>query len=182
MRVRLVAMAAAVLVVAACQRKGPKTPVGAKVTDADTAEQVLYGVTTVMTGKGVRRGDLVADTTYVFNDQTRFLFSNPKATFTKETGQKNGDLKADRGLYDLRTQILEGWGNVVITTTDGKRLESPHLKYDQVANSVTSDTSFVLTDGDKRQEGVGFKSDPNLTVFSCLRACRGSGIFSIPAQ
>lgn len=182
MRARLLVMAAAVLAVAACQRKAPKTPGGARVTDADTAEQVLYGVTTVMTGKGVRRGDLVADTAFVFNDQTRFLFRNPRATFTKETGEKNGDLQADKGLYDLRTQILEGWGNVVITTVDGKRLESPHLKFDQVANQVTSDTSFVLTDGDKRQEGIGFKSDPNLTVFSCLRACRGSGVFSIPAQ
>lgn len=182
MRARLVAIAAAVALVAACQAKGTKTPVGARVTEADTAEQVLYGVTTVMTAKGIRRGDLVADTAYVFNDQTRFLFQNPKATFTKETGQKNGDLKADKGLYDLRTQILEGWGNVVITTTDGKRLESPHLKYDQVANQVTSDTSFVLTDGDKRQEGIGFKSDPNLNAFSCMRACRGSGVISIPAQ
>ena len=166
---------------AACDTKTPP-PVGARLTAADTAEQVLYGISTVLTRAGVKKGDLKADTAYVFNDQTRFDLRVPVATFTKEDGSPNGTMHADKGMYDMRRQVLEGWGHVVITTVDGRRLESPHLKFDQIANLVTSDTSFIFTQGDKRQEGIGFESDPNLKRFSCKRACRGSGLFSIPAQ
>lgn len=179
-RAALAALAITVLV-AACSEKA-QPPVGAQLTAADTAEQVLYGMSTVLTNGGVKRGDLVADTAYVYNDQTRFDLRHPKATFTKDDGSPNGTMVADKGMYDMRRQVLEGWGHVVITTVDGRRLESPHLRFDQVANLVTSDTSFVFTQGDKRQEGIGFESDPNLKRFSCKRACRGSGIFEIPAQ
>ena len=172
---------AAVASLAACETKTPP-PVGARLTAADTAEQVLYGMSTVLTNAGIKKGDLKADTAYVFNDQTRFDLRLPVATFTKEDGSPNGNMHADKGMYDMRRQILEGWGHVVITTVDGRRLESPHLKFDQVANLVTSDTSFIFTQADKRQEGIGFESDPNLKRFSCKRACRGSGLFSIPAQ
>lgn len=176
----LVALATAASL-AACDTKTPP-PVGAHLTAADTAEQVLYGMSTVLTNAGIKKGDLKADTAYVFNDQTRFDLRLPVATFTKEDGSPNGNMRADKGMYDMRRQILEGWGHVVITTVDGRRLESPHLKFDQIANLVTSDTSFVFTQADKRQEGIGFESDPNLKRFSCKRACRGSGLFSIPAQ
>lgn len=186
MRATVALRAAAVAVVAiaafaACNEKA-QPPVGARLTAADTAEQVLYGMSTVLTNGGIKRGDLVADTAYVYNDQTRFDLRRPKANFTKDDGSPNGTMLADKGMYDMRRQVLEGWGNVVITTVDGRRLESPHLKFDQVANLVTSDTSFVFTQADKRQEGIGFESDPNLRRFSCKRACRGSGIFTIPAQ
>lgn len=181
MRRLIVALAATVLAASACSRKTPP-PVAATATDADTAEQVLYGVQTVLSQQGVRRGTLVADTAFVFNDQTRFLFHHPRATFTKEDGAPNGTMVADRGLYDTRSQVLEGWGHVVITTVDGKRLASPHLRFDQIANIVSSDTTFSLTDGNRRQDGTGFESDPQLNRFSCKRGCRGSGVISIPAQ
>lgn len=180
-RLTILAVACAGLLLAACRNK-PRTPVAITSTEADSAEQVMYGVKTVLHDHGIKRGDLISDTAYVYNDQTRFVFKNARATFTKETGAPNGTMRADRGVYDLRLQLLEGFGNVVITTTDGKRLTSPHLKFDQARNEVSSDTSFVLVDGERRQAGIGFISDPNLTRMRCLKACSGSGTFSIPAQ
>ena len=161
------------------EAKGP--PVSPK-TDADTAEQTGFGVRTLLTANGVQKGELQADTMYVFNDQTKFDFRNARVKFNTETGAPNGTMKADRGIYDTRTQILEGFGNVVVTTLDGKTLKSPHVKFNQLGNEVTSDTTFEVKAGDRTQSGIGFKTDPNLTRFTCFRACRTTGAVLLPSQ
>lgn len=146
----------------------------------DSAEQIGFGVRTLLTGNGVQRGELTADTMYVYNDQTKFDFRNARVKFNTETGAPNGTMRADRGIYDTRTQILEGFGNVVVTTLDGKRLTSPHVKFNQLANEVSSDTTFEVKSGAREQNGIGFTADPNLTRFRCLRQCGGSAPITLP--
>jgi len=147
---------------------------------ADSAEQIGFGVRTLLTANGVQKGELTADTMYVYNDQTKFDFRNARVKFNTETGAPNGTMRADRGIYDTRTQVLEGWGNVVVTTLDGKRLTSPHVKFNQLANQVSSDTTFEVKAGNKTQTGIGFTADPNLTHFTCMKQCGGSGLFNLP--
>lgn len=165
---------------AAC-KESTQPPVG-KASPVDTAEQVGFGVRTLLTGNGVQKGELQADTMFVYNDQTKFDFRNARVKFNTETGAPNGTMRADRGIYDTRTQILEGFGNVVVTTLDGKKLTSPHLKFNQLSNEVTSDTTFQMTAGSRTQSGVGFKTDPNLSRFTCLRSCRTTGTVILPSQ
>lgn len=161
----------AFLTLAGC-RKSTKPPVADGPSLADSAEQILYDTRMVLTNSGVQRGELFADTIYVFNDQTRFVLRRVRSSFNTATGAPNGTLRSDRGTYDRRTQILEGYGNVVVTSTDGKRLTSNHLKYSQGTNQISSDSAFTLLRGKDVQRGIGFTSDPNITVFKCLRACR----------
>ena len=178
--VACVVVGCAVAGASACtETKGP--PVSPH-SDADTAEQTGFGVRTLLTTNGVQKGELQADTMYVFNDQTKFDFRNARVKFNTETGAPNGTMRANRGLYDTRTQVLEGFGNVVITTLDGKTLKSPHVKYNQLGNEVTSDTTFEVKAGNRTQSGIGFKTDPNLTRFTCLRACRTTGAVLLPNQ
>lgn len=172
----LVAAAAA----SAC-RKTTQPPVMAGGSLADSAEQVLFDVHSVMTEHGVKRGDLFADTVFVFNDQTKFVLRRVRGAFTTETGAPNGTMKGERGLYDLRTQTVEGFGNVVVTSTDGKTLSSNHLKYVQATNLVSSDSAFTMRRKADIQRGIGFTSDPNLKVFKCLRACGGEALVPLKA-
>lgn len=164
----------AVIALASC-RKTTQPPVAGGPSLADSAEQVLFDVRWFLTDHGVKRGETFADTLYVFNDQTRFVMLRVRANFNTTTGAPNGTLKGDRGTYNLRTQILEGYGNVVVTSTDGRRLLSNHLKYAQAANSISSDSAFTFYRGKDVQKGTGFVTDPNMTVFKCLRACRTEG-------
>ena len=71
-------------------------------TMADSAEQVMIGVRMLLTDRGVQRGELFADTAYVFDDQTRFELRKVRATFNTATGTKDGVLSADRGRYNQR--------------------------------------------------------------------------------
>ena len=162
-------------------KEGKQPPVSVT-QPSDTAEQVGFGVRTLLSANGVQKGELQADTMFVYNDQTKFDFRNARVKFNTETGAPNGTMRADRGIYDTRTQVLEGFGNVVITTLDGRRLTSPHVKFNQLANEVSSDTSFVVKASNKIQTGIGFTADPNLTRVKCLRACGGSGVFTLPGS
>jgi LPS export ABC transporter protein LptC len=178
---RAIATWAAVLVgVAACSKiQGPQ--VTAADTKADSAEQVMYGVRAPITDKGVRRGELIADTMYVYNDQTRFDFINGRAEFNTTTGAPNGTMRADRGRYDTRGQILEGWGNVVVTSVDGRTLKSPHVVYEQSRNEIRSDTTYTLTAGEGRVlSGIGLTADSKFTRYACARSCKASGNVTIP--
>jgi LPS export ABC transporter protein LptC len=167
---------------AACQPKGAAPPVKRGRTMADSAEQTILNVRMLLTDKGVQRGEMFADTAYVFDDNTRFEFRKVRATFNTTTGTKDGVMSADRGRYSMREQILEGFGNVVIVTTEGKRLSSPHLKYSQGLNQVTSDTNFTLVEPGRNVSGIGFEADPQLTRVRILRGMGAKGSFVLPGQ
>ena len=172
---RFALLAVAVLSAAGC-RKVTQPPLVGDAAIADSADQIAFDIHYVMTDHGVKRGDMYADTMYVFSDQTRFLLRRVHGTFTTETGMPNGTFKGDRGTYDTRSQVLEGYGRVLLTSTDGKTLSSNHLKYVQAADLVSSDSAFTLRRKTEVQRGIGFDSDPNLKVFKCHRACGGEAL------
>lgn len=160
-------------------RKATQPPVTGDAALADSADQVLFDVRYMLTQSGIKRGQMFADTMFVFGDQSRFLLRRVRANFSTETGAPNGTLRGDRGTYDMRTQILEGFGNVVVTSTDGRRLSSNHLRYTQARNEISSDSAYTMVRGADTQRGIGFISDPNLNEFRCLRSCGGSGLVPI---
>ncbi len=166
----------------ACKREGAAPPVQARATMADSAEQVMYNVHSLLTNKGIQRGELFADTVYIFDENTRFELRKVRAIFNTATGAKDGVMSADRGRYNVRQQLLEGFGNVVIVTNDGRRLTSPQLRYLQGINEVSSDTSFTLVKPGQTLSGIGFKADPQLTRFTILRGGSSRGSLTIPAQ
>jgi LPS export ABC transporter protein LptC len=174
MRVVAAAVLAVMIAAAGC-RKATTPPVLGGPSLADSADQILFDVTYFLTDRGVKRGELLSDTVFVFGEQTRFALRRVRTNFSTETGAPNGTMKGDRGTYDRRTQVLEGFGNVVVTSTDGRRLLSEHLKYAQLANQISSDSAFTFYRGKDVQKGIGFVTDPNITVFKCLRSCRTEG-------
>ena len=180
-RALLVAVAAAAFGLVACRSPGgpPVKEVG---TAADSADQVMYRVRTLLTERGVQQGELFADTAYVYDDGSRYELRNVRTTFNTPTGAPNGTLTAKRGRYEIRQRIMEAFGNVVVVSTDGKRLLTPHLRFDQARNLVRSDSAFTLIEGDRRSQGLGFESDPNATRFVCKRACTAGFNAPIPTQ
>ena len=175
MRTRLLvfAISVAALAPAACRESAqPRVAGGPNL--ADSADQILFDVRSLLTDHGVKRGEMFADTVFVFRDQTLFAMRRVRANFNTVTGAPNGTLRGDRGTYDLRAQILEGFGNVVVTGSEDRKLVSNHLRYSQSQNLVSSDSAFTFYRGKDIQRGIGFTSDPNLVRFQCKRACGGA--------
>ena len=170
------------MTVAACGQKGAVPPTLAQGSLADSAEQVMLNVRTLLTTRGVQRGELFADSAYVFDNSTRFELRKVRATFNTTSGVKDGTMAGDRGRYNTSQQVLEGFGHVVVTNNAGRKLSSSHLRYNQAANEISSDSAFTMVEPGRTLSGIGFKSDPQLTNVLVLKAPSGKGGFTIPAQ
>lgn len=166
---------------AACRSDKVAPKVGS--TLADSADQVMYGTRFNMTAGGVLRAALVADTAYFFDDNTRIELEHPTTTFYTTNGTRNGVLTAKHGEYHTQSGQMVARGNVVVNSEDGRHLRSEELKYDQNRNEISSDSAFVLIEPDRRLEGIGFRSDPNLQNVRVLNVQSGTtGTLTIPNQ
>ena len=170
-------MLASIIVLAAlagCRKDSAK--IVAKVaTTADSADQVLFKMGVVLTDRGVQRADLQADTGYVFDEGTRYELRVVTTTFFNKQGAHDGVLTARRGTYNTRANVMEARQNVVIVGTDGRRLTSPMVRFEQFRNMIVSDSPFVLTEGERRVEGIGFESDPQMLSVKVRKLSRGTG-------
>ena len=182
MRFVLVCALAVVGVVACSSKKQP--PVAAHSPLADSADQVMYGARFNLTDKGLQRAQLQADTAYFFEDNTRIELENVHTTFFTATGAKNAVLTSKRGRFNSRTNNMVARKNVVVVSEDGRRLTTPELTYNQQTNQISSDSAFVMTEPNRRLEGVGFRSDPDMKNIQILKGASGMarGVSTQPTQ
>jgi LPS export ABC transporter protein LptC len=165
------------LAAAACSSPGETStlpPTGDP--EMDRADQVAFGFRTLLTDAGLLRAEVFADTALFLDQSTRAALRQVHGEFFGATGAKEATLSAKLGKFDTRGQNLEAWGDVVITSVDGRVLKTPMIKYDQTRNLVTSDSAFVLTEpGEREIRGIGFRSDPNLSAVQILQTQSGRG-------
>jgi len=168
----LLALLYSVVATAACSSK-KQPPTAAHSPLADSADQVMYGARFVLTDQGLSRAHMNADTAYFFDENTRMEFENVLTTFFTVTGAKDAVLTSRHGTYNSRTNNMIARGNVVVVSEDGRRLTTPELIYNQQKNEISSDSAFVMTEPNRRLEGIGFRSDPNMKNIQILKGASG---------
>ncbi|MGQ0639445.1 MAG: LPS export ABC transporter periplasmic protein LptC [Gemmatimonadaceae bacterium] len=181
--VRVLAIVWAVSALAACQDL--QEPPSARVAPLpDSADQMIIGMSTVITDAGVRRADLRSDTALMYDDNTRTELRKVNAVFYTATGAKDATLTSRAGTYNMRLGTMEARGDVVVVSTAGRRLTTPELRYDPGRNEVSSDSAFRLTMPDGRVlSGIGFISDPDLNTVRILKDPKATGArVAIPKQ
>ena len=177
-RVVLLPVAVAALA-AACSSGTEPRPTTANLL-ADSADQVMFGVSTTITSDGVLRARLAADTAYFFDGSTRVEVRNERTTFYTTVGEQSAVLTSREGTYNMQRGMMQARRAVVVVTTDGKRLETPELNYNQQTDLITSDSAFVLTQPSGQLRGIGFTSDPDLTKVHVKRVLTGGGTITLP--
>jgi LPS export ABC transporter protein LptC len=134
---------------------------------------MMFGLRHYIWNGGLRRALLLADTALLYDQSNRLELRSMRTIFFTAAGDSNAVLTGLRGTYDVRTQRLEGRGDVRIVTVDGCRLTSPQLVYERLANQITSDTSFTFTEPGRTIEGIGLRTDPSLRNLQVLRNASG---------
>jgi LPS export ABC transporter protein LptC len=181
MRAVVFVVVSVVSAVACSTKKQP--PVATHSPLADSADQVMYGARFNLTDKGLQRAQLQADTAYFFEDNTRIELEPVHTTFFTATGAKDAVLTSLRGTYNSRTTNMVARKNVVVVSEDGRRLTTQELIYNQQLNQISSDSAFVMTEPNRRLEGIGFRSDPNMKNIQILKGASGmaKGVSTEPA-
>jgi LPS export ABC transporter protein LptC len=180
-RISLALGAVAVLALAACGDK-KQPPVAAAPSVADSADQILVSTHFLLSNNGVKRGDLTADTAFILGEGTRFDLRKAHVVFSTETGTAQGTMDGNRGLYNTQMQVLEGFGDVVVRTPDGRTLKTPHATYNQILRTIVSDTNYTITRGNDSQTGIGFTYNQATGSFKCLKSCGGNFSVMLPAK
>ncbi len=173
----------AVLTVACGSNKGA-TPT-AQATMLDSADQVAFGLQHSLVEGGIKKAALRADTAFVYDNQSKFdMHGGVQLIMFDSLGAPVATLTSKKATYSTARKSMEARGDVVVTTTDGKRLDTQHLIYDQLTNKIRSDSAFVIVEPTRRMEGASFISDPKMEVMSCVasptRNCVYTGVAPPP--
>jgi LPS export ABC transporter protein LptC len=139
-------------------------------TGADSADQVGYGVTHILTADGVRRMRLVADSAYAYLGPQRHELFGITVTFYAPNGVETSTLTAREGTYEWRSGNMEARGDVVTISPDGRRLETSILQYDRATDQIVGPAAFRWRTPDQDVEGEGFTTDPELRNVQTTRA------------
>jgi LPS export ABC transporter protein LptC len=149
----------------------------------DSADQVLIGMTHYVTETGLQRARVRADTAYFFSATQSAEMRNVHITFYDVTGNETSTLTAHEGTYHWRTGDMEGRGNVVVVTKDGRTLKSEVMRYSQTKNEVSSDRAFVFdAPGGQHITGDGFTSDPEFKNLVAKHPSGTGGQLRLPNQ
>ena len=179
MKIRALALAGVLGATMACRDGSRPT---ATTTLADTADQVLIGMSHYVTVAGVQRARVRADTAYFYSPTQRAELRSVHITFSRVDGTESSTLTAREGTYNWRNRDMEARGNVTVVTTDGRTLRTEQLRYSEVKNEVTSDVPFVFDAPGRHVEGEGFTSDPEFKDVVARRPKGTGGQFTLPNQ
>ena len=148
----------------------------------DSADQRIVGLRTILSDQGVSKGLLLSDTAYTYQDGDRLELTRVNVNFFTSQGQKDGVLTSRSGTYSKRLARLEARGDVIVKREDGRTLTTQQLVYDQQRNQIFTDSAFTFVQPSGQLSGIGFESDPRLTIFRCHRACKGVAPVQIPTR
>jgi LPS export ABC transporter protein LptC len=156
---RFGALALGVVLAAACTDTGVRPT--SSVQSADTADQIMLKMSTQLTEKGVLRSFVEADTAYLYQIQQQMDLRHFKVRMLDAQGNLQSTLTAQHGIYLSYNGKLDARGNVLVESTDGRRLQTEHLIYDKAANQIRSDTVFTYDSPTAHGSGKGFTTDIN---------------------
>lgn len=169
----------------ACSEQGV-APTARAVVAADSADQIIEGMTTTIVADGVRRSLVSADTAFIYQIRQVADMRRITANFFDVQGNQTSVLTAKTGMYQITLGTLEARGDVVVVSTDGsnRRLRTEHLIYDRATNQIRSDSAFVYDSPDGVLRGNSFYADPDFRNFVTRQPRgrqRGAGML-LPGQ
>lgn len=155
----------AVLLVAGCQDVGTGDTESAAVTPAASVDAVpqqkFYDYRLVETQAGVRQWILDSDEMYKYADRQDMHLVRVKMDFYRD-GEYFSTLLSDSGTAHTRSHDVFVWGNVVITTSDGRRLRTSELNYSNDDGLIRNDVYNVFDRGADVITGIGLEATPDL--------------------
>lgn len=137
--------------------EGPPTTV----VDADSADQIVFGLDHIITTSGVLRVRVEADTAFFYASTQRFELRQMKVIFYNTVGIESSTLTAQEGTYYSNNGNMEARIDVVGVTPDGRRLTTTKLTYNRLSDQLRSTDPFVFDSPEEHLEGDGFTSDPD---------------------
>lgn len=163
----------------ACTKKDVRHRAGA--IEDRKAMAVLEGdeVTTLISDSGITRYRIKAQKWLVFDKADTPYWEFPQGIYLEKFNMEleaEATVEADYAYYNEPAQRWTLIGNVKALNLQGEQFETPLLYWDQKEESVYSDSSIVITREVSIIQGIGFRSNQEMTQYTILRP---TGVFPI---
>jgi LPS export ABC transporter protein LptC len=162
---RRAAALAAVLILACavgCTRSDPPAPTASQTArKTRVPEQQFFDYRLIESASGVRQWVLQSERMDKYAGQQDVELVTIHMDFFK-AGAHFSVLTADSGSANLETKNIHTWGNVVVVTDDGRKLETEELFFNNETELIHNDVFNRFTrDGDVLT-GIGLEATPDL--------------------
>jgi LPS export ABC transporter protein LptC len=138
------------------------------VSDKLQAIEQIKGAELLHTENGKIKVKIVAGKIERFqNSQPQLIFSEHlEVYFYNDSSQLQSTLMADNASIDEENKIMLAKENVVLISSDAKKLETDELVWDEKQNTIYTDKKVKITTGKEIIYGEGFISNPDFTEYS----------------
>jgi len=136
-------------------------------------ETELKDATIVLTDKGIRNAVVRAAYIAKYSDTKETFARELDADFYDDNGIHTSNLVSDSGWINEEDQNMEVLGHVVVVNSDGVKLETESLTWDQSINRVVTDDFVKITRGNDILTGYGLITDQRMESIKILKDVKG---------
>lgn len=149
-------------VLAGCQDSGESAPTGSPSSKrARVPEQQFFDYRLIESTAGVRQWVLQSEVMLKFAGEQEVELITLHMDFFKE-GEHFSVLTADSGRANLDTKNIHTWGNVIVITDDGRKLETEELFFNNETELIHNDVFNRFTREGDVVTGMGLEATPDL--------------------
>jgi len=157
----LLALACA-LAAAGCNGIPKANPTSSK---ADMPDQEVTDFVLTETDAGHPEWTLYAKWAATYTARNVVVSKDIRVDFYDEKGVRSSELTAREGEIQQLTRDMTARGHVVLTTTEGTRMNTEEMHFSNSKQLITSDKLVRIERPGETLEAVGFSSDPELKHF-----------------
>jgi LPS export ABC transporter protein LptC len=169
LRLRRTALAVLVLAAAVLGCAGDEPDQVAGERTKPLPDQVISEFGLTETSMGLKDWHMEADKAYVYEKRNILETEVVEVTFFDKDGSVRSVLKADYARLNRNTDDMEARGSVVVTGSDGVKLETETLTWQSGTRQIASDDSVTVSRNEDILTGWGFRGDPDLGSFRILK-------------
>ncbi len=139
--------------------------------DKEQAIEQIQGAELLYTENGKIKIKIVADKIERFQDQQPgLIFSeHMEVYFYNDSSELQSTLMANDASIDENKKIMLAQNNVILTSSDDKKLETEELVWDEKKDEIYTDKIVKITTGKEIVYGEGFTSNANFSQYSITK-------------
>lgn len=130
-------------------------------------------VNTLVSDSGITRYKVITDTWLIFGKASEPYWYFPDGVYLEKFDtvfNVEASIRADTARYFQRRGLWQADGNVDISNTEGVRLETSQLFWDEKKETFYSDSFVRITKGEDVNTGIGFLSNKDMTEYTIYKS------------
>lgn len=134
----------------------------------DLPIEEIEGAEMLHTQNGSLSVKVIATTIQRFEDiRQQLVFSNGvKVIFYNDSGSIKSILEAEDAIVDQASSLMTASNNIILTSSEGKKLETSELIWDEQKNKIYTDKKVIITTEKELIEGSGFESNSDFSEYT----------------